>query len=359
MEGKATGEENEAACQEKGQHRGLKISVISLFSSYFEGPLGESILGRAQKSGVLQMDVVDLRAYGEGGYRRVDDRPFGGGPGMVLTPGPVTRAIRDVRGADGYVVLLSAQGNRFEATCAKRLSEVGHLVLMCGHYEGVDQRVIEQEVDEELSVGDFVLTNGCLAALLVIDAVARFVPGVLAEGAVDQESFQGGLLEGPHYTRPVEFEGTVVPRLLRRGDHGHVAKWRYRESMKKTAAARPDLLATHFAADWQEVQADAGVVLWVEDLDRSLAFYTRVLGWETVRLTECKAALRAPGLAVILAAGKGDDDLPLHLWIAEARLDCERLMKWTKGCPTMRDESGAKRIEIGDPDGHVWSIGLR
>jgi tRNA (guanine37-N1)-methyltransferase len=185
----------------------LRIDVLTLFPKMFESPFAESIVGRARQAGRLELAVHDIRSWTTDRHHVVDDAPYGGGAGMVLKPEPLSRAIRAVRGSDGHVALLSAQGRPFDQATARRLAALPHLVLVCGHYEGVDERVIEADVNEELSIGDYVLTGGELAAMVVIDAVTRLVPGVIESASLEHESHTEGLLEGPQYTRPPDFEG--------------------------------------------------------------------------------------------------------------------------------------------------------
>lgn len=220
----------------------LRVDVVTLFPKMFESPFAESIVARARHAGTLDLAIHDLRSWAPDRHHVVDDAPYGGGAGMVLKPEPLARAIRAVRGDGGHVVLLSAQGRLFDQTAARRLAALAHLVLVCGHYEGVDERVIGSDVDEELSVGDFVLTGGELAAMIVVDAVARLIPGVIDPASLEHESHNEGLLEGPQYTRPPEFEGRPVPAVLLSGDHAAVAKWRRAEAILRTAERRPDLL---------------------------------------------------------------------------------------------------------------------
>ena len=220
----------------------LRIDVLTLFPHMFDSPFAESIVARARQAGRLELEVHDIRAHAPDKHHVADDTPYGGGAGMVLKPEPLTRAIRAARGAEGHVVLLSAQGRLFDQAAARRLASEPHLVLVCGHYEGVDERVVEADVDEELSVGDYVLTGGELAAMVVIDAVTRLVPDVIDAESLAHESHTDGLLEGPQYTRPPEFEGRRVPSVLVSGDHGAIEKWRRTESIRRTAERRPDLL---------------------------------------------------------------------------------------------------------------------
>jgi tRNA (guanine37-N1)-methyltransferase len=218
------------------------VDVLTLFPKMFESPFAESIVARARAAGQLDLAIHDFRSWATDRHRVVDDAPYGGGAGMVLKPEPLTRAIRATRGADARVILMSAQGRLFDQTIAKQLAALPHLVLVCGHYEGVDERVIEKDVDDELSIGDFVLTGGELAAMVVIDAVTRLVPGVIEAESLAQESHTDGLLEGPHYTRPVEHEGKRVPNVLLSGDHAMIERWRRAEAIRRTAERRPDLL---------------------------------------------------------------------------------------------------------------------
>jgi len=220
----------------------MRIDVLTLFPKMFESPFAESIVARARAAGQLELAFHDLRGWASDRHRSVDDVPYGGGAGMVFTPEPVAPAIRELKGRDGHVVLLSAQGRLFDEKAARRLAALDHLVLVAGHYEGVDERVIESDVDEELSIGDYVVTGGELPAMVVIDAVARLVPGVIDAVSLREESHTGGLLEGPQYTRPPEFEGRKVPAVLVSGDHASIANWRRAEAIRRTAERRPDLL---------------------------------------------------------------------------------------------------------------------
>lgn len=220
----------------------MRIAVLTLFPKMFDSPFAESIVARARAAGPLDLAFHDLRGWATDRHRTVDDVPYGGGAGMVLKTEPLVRAIRELKGRDARVVLLSAQGRLFDQAAARRLSALPHLVLVAGHYEGVDERVIEAEVDEELSIGDYVLTGGELPAMVVIDAIARLLPGVIDAASLQEESHTGGLLEGPQYTRPPEFEGRKVPAVLVSGDHASIAKWRRAEAIRRTAERRPELL---------------------------------------------------------------------------------------------------------------------
>lgn len=222
----------------------MRIVILSLFPGYFSGPFDESIIARARKKDLLDLHLVDIRDYAEGKHRTVDDRAYGGGPGMVLMAEPVAKAIRaNKQGERARVIYLSPQGKTLTAAKCRELAGYEQLVLVCGHYEGVDQRVIDCEVDEEISIGDYVLTNGCLPAIVLVDAVMRFIPGVIGHAdAARQDSFEGDLLDCAHYTRPEEWEARRVPDVLLNGNHAAIAKWRHEQAVRKTQRVRPDLI---------------------------------------------------------------------------------------------------------------------
>jgi tRNA (guanine37-N1)-methyltransferase len=221
----------------------MKIDVLTLFPAMFAGPLDESIVKRARDAGRLDLRLHNVRDYTHDRHRTVDDRPFGGGPGMLLKPEPIFEAVEALRGETTRVLLLGPAGKRFDQAIARALAREAHLLLICGSYEGVDERVRQFLVHEELSIGDYVLTNGALPAMVVVDAVTRLLPGVLGddESALD-ESFSGGALEYPHYTRPADFRGMKVPEVLLSGHHAEIAKWRAQQARLRTAERRPDLL---------------------------------------------------------------------------------------------------------------------
>lgn len=221
----------------------MLIDLLSLFPGYFNGPLNESIIKRAREKGLVNVRLTDIRDFADNRYHKVDDRPYGGGPGMVMMPQPVAAAIRSVRTPQSRVIYLTPQGNRLTAAKSRKLAQESHLILLCGHYEGIDQRILDLEVNEEISIGDYVLTNGCLAAIVVLDSLIRFIPGVLGhELAAEEDSFENGILDCPHYTRPEVFEGLTVPSVLLSGNHQEIAKWRHEQALKKTKEIRPDLL---------------------------------------------------------------------------------------------------------------------
>jgi tRNA (guanine37-N1)-methyltransferase len=226
----------------------MRIDVVSLFPEMFAGPFGHSIIKRAIDSGLLSINIINPRDFTIDKHRIVDDTPFGGGSGMVMKPEPVYRAVESITTDSALsrrVILMCPGGRRFDQAKAKELSAYDQLILICGHYEGIDERVRLHLVDEAISIGDYVLTGGELPAMVITDAVARMLPGVLgASDAAQQDSFYHGLLEYPQYTRPREFEGREVPEVLISGDHAKIARWRRKQSLKNTLERRPDLLET-------------------------------------------------------------------------------------------------------------------
>jgi len=226
----------------------MKIDVLTLFPAMFAGPLDQSIIRRARERGLLDLRLHNLRDWTHDRHRTVDDRPFGGGPGMLLKPEPIFEAVASLRGPDTRCILMGPAGRRFDQFVARELAALPHLILICGSYEGVDERVREFLVDDELSIGDYVLTNGALPAMVVIDAVTRLLPGALGDDAsTREESFGAGGIEYPQYTRPADFQGLKVPEVLLSGNHAAIARWRAEQARLRTAQRRPDLAAA--AAD--------------------------------------------------------------------------------------------------------------
>ncbi|MBL7196463.1 MAG: tRNA (guanosine(37)-N1)-methyltransferase TrmD [Candidatus Omnitrophica bacterium] len=225
----------------------MRIDIITIFPNIFKPILGESIIKRAQKKGLLKIAVHNLRDYTKDKHRKIDDRPFGGGPGMVFKPEPIFDAIKDIKsrikGKKTKVVLLTPQGKTLNQRLAQRISKSKNLILICGHYEGVDERVRQSLVDEEVSIGDYILTGGELPAMVLVDTIARLIPGVLGDkNSAKSESFYHGLLEYPQYTRPADYKGKKVPKILLSGDHQKIAKWRKEQAYKVTKRKRPELL---------------------------------------------------------------------------------------------------------------------
>jgi tRNA (guanine37-N1)-methyltransferase len=234
----------------------MKIDILTLFPEICRAPLSESMMKRAQESGIVDLRIHNLRDWATDKHRVVDDSPFGGGQGMVMKPEPIFAAVEDLQKTPNAqrptpndepqkpkVILMSPGGRRLDQKMAPELSRELHLIIICGHYEGIDHRVIEQLVDLEISIGDYVLTNGAIAAVVLVDAVVRLIPGVLGdEQSAADDSFSSALLEAPQYTRPAEFRGWKVPDVLLSGNHAEIAKWRKEQALKRTRANRPDLL---------------------------------------------------------------------------------------------------------------------
>jgi len=245
----------------------MKFEIVTIFPDFFRGPFDFGIIRRAKEAGLVEINLHDLRAFTKDKHRTVDDRPFGGGEGMVLKPEPIFECIEGIRSADALardksresVILLSAAGQRFDQKLAAELSQLDRITIICGRYEGVDERVAEELADREISIGDFVLSGGELAAALIVDTVTRLIPGALGnEASSKQESFthgehvvegepsstcgSGGLLDYPHYTRPAEFRGMSVPEPLLNGNHEEIKRWRRKEALRKTLRNRPELL---------------------------------------------------------------------------------------------------------------------
>ena len=221
----------------------MKIDVLTLFPAMFAGPLYESIIKRAREAGLLDLKVHQLRDYTHDRHKTVDDRPFGGGPGMLLKPEPIFEAVELIARENTRVILMSPSGRPFNQAVARELAQVDDLLIVTGHYEGFDERIRQELADDELSIGDYVLTNGALPAMVVVDAVTRLLPGVLGDDdSSKDESFSNGLLEYPQWTRPAEFRGMKVPEVLLSGNHAEIAKWRKEQAKLRTKEKRPDLI---------------------------------------------------------------------------------------------------------------------
>ncbi len=221
----------------------MKIDIVTIFPEMCLAPLGESIMGRAREKGLLELAVHDLRQWSTDRHRRVDDEPYGGGQGMVMKCEPLFAAVEALRGPESRVVLMTPQGPRLDQARVASFTIHPHLIVLCGHYEGIDHRVVEALVDDEISIGDYILTNGAIAANIFVDAVVRLLPGVLGdERSAAEDSFSEGLIEAPCYTRPVEYRGMAVPPVLLSGHHAKIAAWKASESLRRTRVHRPDLL---------------------------------------------------------------------------------------------------------------------
>ena len=219
----------------------MKFDVLTLFPEMFQA-IKQSILGRAEEKNLIQINLINIRDFSKDKHKKVDDTPYGGGAGMVMRADVVYDAYESVQNENAKVIYLTPQGKKLDQKKVEELSKEKHLILLCGHYEGIDQRVIDKIVDEEISIGDYVLTGGELPAMVLIDSVSRYVEGVLSESSTNEESFSQGLLEYPQYTRPETFEGVKVPEILLSGHHENIKKWREEKSLENTKLKRPDLL---------------------------------------------------------------------------------------------------------------------
>jgi len=221
----------------------MKIDILTIFPEMFEGPFKESMIKRAQEKKLVEIKIHNLRNWTEDKHKTVDDKPFGGGPGMIMKVEVIDKALKDLKLKNSRVILLTPQGKTFKQKTARELSKVKHIILICGHYEGFDERIREYFVDEEISIGNYVLTGGEIPAMVVVDSVVRLIPGVVGnEKSTKDESFSNGLLEYPQYTRPADYKGRKVPEVLLSGNHKEIEKWRKEQAKKKTKKRRSDLL---------------------------------------------------------------------------------------------------------------------
>jgi len=221
----------------------MRIDIVTLFPEICRAPLGESMMKRAQEKSIADLHIHNLRDWATDKHHVVDDAPFGGGQGMIMKPEPVFAAVEDLRHQTPKIILMSPAGRRLDQQLANQFSGEAHLIIICGHYEGVDHRVIEHLIDLEISIGDYVLTNGAIAAVVLVDAIVRLLPGTLGhEQSAADDSFSNGVLEAPQYTRPAEFRGWKVPEILLSGNHAEIAKWRKQQALNRTKQNRPDLL---------------------------------------------------------------------------------------------------------------------
>lgn len=221
----------------------LKVDFLTLFPEMLDGFLTESMLGRAQKNGILELQAHNIRDWAEGKHKITDDRPFGGGPGMLMKPEPVFAAIEELQSQECTRIYMCPDGEKLTPQIASELAKAKHLIILSGHYEGIDERIRECVIDREISIGDYVLTNGTLPAAVLVDTVARYVPGVLGEeNSLSADSFNGNLLSFPQYTRPAEFRGMKVPEVLMSGNHAEIERWRHQQQVERTNKRRPDIL---------------------------------------------------------------------------------------------------------------------
>jgi tRNA (guanine37-N1)-methyltransferase len=343
----------------------MHIEVLSLFPSYIDGPIHESIIKRAIQNNLLRVSNIDIREFSIRKDSRVDDRPFGGGPGMVMMAGPVVAAIRSCRTPSSRVVFLSPQGEKLTPKLAKELSVVPHLILVCGHYEGIDQRAIDSDVDQEVSIGDYVLTNGCLAALIVIDVVARFIPGVLGhEDAAAEDSFEQGIFDHPHYTHPRVFERKEVPEALLSGDHEKIARWRSTQALTHTRDRRPDLIAREYlpvssvGADGISIRQLVEPCFYFHEVIR---FYENVLGILSDADTK-KAHFSCDGFSLTFLRVEGSlSSMSSMVSIAIPSKQFRKAIAWCRKkegrlIAESIQEAGVSVAVVRDPDGRLVQL---
>lgn len=359
----------------------MLIDILSLFPEYFSGPFDQSMIKQAVKKGILNIRLTDIRDFAEDKHKRVDDRPYGGGPGMVMKAPPVAKAIKSVATEKSHVVYVSPKGIPLTAEKCRALAEHDHVVFLCGHYEGVDQRVIDLDVDEEISIGDFVLTNGCLAAIVIIDALVRFVPGVLGhQDAAGEDSFEQGILDCPHYTKPEVYEGLKVPQVLLEGHHEKIKEWRKAAALDLTRKRRPDLWIRYLASSSpisfdkkrkkntllsmidNEQVPQLDFTLTVEDLAKSLKFYCTVMGFAVNKQSPDKALMMLGHQKITLVQARDKLDSPsvTFQWQVSDETILQNAAEWairsTKGQVIVDGNQQIAGIEIQDPDGYLWSL---
>ena len=335
----------------------LQIDVLSLFPSYIEGPLRESILKRAIERDLLRVSSVDIRDFSSRKDRRVDDRPFGGGPGMVLMAEPVVAAIRSKRGPASRVVYVSPQGEPLSPRLGKELASLQHLIILCGHYEGIDQRALDSDVDQEISIGDYVLTNGCLAALVLIDAVARFIPGVLGhEEAAATDSFEHGIFDHPHYTHPRLFEEKEVPKELLSGSHLEADLWRHDHALAKTWQVRPELAAKAYLPE-ETARCSTTVDHVVAPsfrFDESIRFYAHLFGCPS-KMEQDKCTF--DGLPLTLfRVGEPLSSLSAMYVLSVSEEQFRKAAGWCAKTPAWVVERGESCFLLKDPDGRLVQV---
>lgn len=355
----------------------MRVVLLSLFPGYFASPLATSLIGKAQGSGLVNIELVDIRDYATGPHQAVDDRAYGGGPGMVLMAEPVASALRDVTSRPEEatyrrrVVYMSPQGAPLTAKRCRELATYDELVILCGHYEGVDERIIDAFVDEEVSIGDYVLTNGCLSALVLLDATVRLIPGVVGkEASTREDSFEEGIFDHPHYTRPKVWEGRSVPDLLLSGDHDEVARWRRAKALEKTSCVRPDLLLRYRMREREDepVKGDIGdckarveaLTLPVASLKKTKRFYRDCLRWKPLVESSDRLLFSLGGTQQLIFVEEGGElgqrrgmifTIPSHAMRLDKGL-IARASGYLMGEGEKREEF--EKIWWEDPDGYRW-----
>lgn len=334
----------------------MKIDILSLFPGYFLSPFNESMLKHAQSRGLLTISHTNIRDFSQDKHKKVDDRPYGGGPGMVLMPEPISLALEQVRTAHSKVIYLSPQGQKLTSQKCQQLAQEQHLILLCGHYEGVDERILQQ-VDQEISVGDYVLTSGASAVILLVDALVRYIPGVLGhELSAQQDSFHHALLDHPHFTRPENFKGEPVPEVLLTGDHEKIAQWRLAASLKNTLQKRPDLYLDYANALSKKggEGSEVHLCLPVTDYAKMAQFFWRIghftiepliLGALTVTFIPVATFEKPPSGTII---GVDIKELEIINLIYKKLLKTDYLIEKT-----------SSSVSFKDPSGYLWKISYK
>lgn len=334
----------------------MKIDTISLFPNYFKTPLQTSILKRAQDKGIVTIEHFDLREYALGKHRQVDDRPFGGGEGMVLKPEPLDAVLKKVKKKDSHVIYLTPQGTQLNQAKATYLSQKEHLVLVCGHYEDIDHRIIDKWVDEEISIGDVILSNGCVAALVLMDSVIRQLPLVLGnEASVREESFRENLFDCPHYTRPNAFDCMKVPEVLLKGDHKKIKVWREKQARVKTKKVRPDLYVQHLSSGKEK---GVWLTLMVKDIEESYRFYRHF--FDSITLEKDRLCGSLGELRVQFMHGEEQEMEPIVCFLSALEYT-KRVEKIRRNKKTFNDQTEIddNLFLIKDLNGYQWGFIFR
>lgn len=337
----------------------MKIEILSLFPEYFTGPFDASMIKRARESGAIEIGQVNIRDFAHDKHKTVDDRPFGGGAGMVLKAEPILEALQSLRCERSHVVYMTPRGKVLTSATCQRLAQKEHLIILSGHYEGIDERVLS-EIDEEISIGDYVLTDGCVAAIVVVNSVVRFVPGVLGDArSSTYDSFSDGLLEHAHYTRPMVVQDMKVPEVLLGGDHKKIANWRRQDALKKTFAHREDLYV-RYLGETEEDERPA-LILEVECLVKSIKFYRKLLGLRVESETEDRATLSLDkGRRLILVAGREKlaPSSCLHQMRVHEEESFVKIEEKLRKEASFLEKANERTMYFRDLDGHLWMIDL-
>jgi tRNA (guanine37-N1)-methyltransferase len=348
----------------------VRVDILSLFPSLFKNVLDESIIKRAQEKRNVDIHLLNIRDFAQDTHNKVDERPYGGGPGMVITPEPLTRALDSVRSKQSKIIYFSPQGSVLDAKKCRELASHPHLIFLCGHYEGIDQRIIDLNIDEEISIGDYVLTNGCLPAMVTLDAMIRFLPGVIGhKDAVDQDSFENELFDCPHYTRPETFQGLKVPEVLLSGNHTKINSWRFKKSIEKTKQRRPDLFYRYLSqragiqkSTTKNKSSLSQITIPVSSLKKSIDFYRNVLFF-TLESKDSESAILhlSDGTQLILLSNDSNNPLfslsfTLNFSEDDIVLKCLNRLNTRSYLFSVSEDKSNTVLKLCDPDGHQWKL---